>query len=44
MVKLLVLSDLHLESCAFEPDPDAVAAAAVVVLAGDMIYSLKNQS
>lgn len=36
MVKLLVLSDLHLESCAFEPEPDAVTAADVVVLAGDI--------
>lgn len=36
MVKLLVLSDLHLECCAFEPDTDAVAAADVVVLAGDI--------
>jgi Icc-related predicted phosphoesterase len=36
MVKLHVLSDLHLECAAFEPDPDAVAAADVVVLAGDI--------
>jgi Icc-related predicted phosphoesterase len=36
MIKLLVLSDLHLECAAFEPDPDAVAAADVVVLAGDI--------
>jgi Icc-related predicted phosphoesterase len=36
MVKLLVLSDLHVEFAAFEPDPVAVAAADVVVLAGDI--------
>ena len=36
MVKLLVLSDLHLEYCDFVPDKDALAAADVVVLAGDM--------
>jgi len=36
MVKLLVLSDLHLECAAFELDPEAVAAADVVVLAGDI--------
>ncbi|MDR3453340.1 MAG: metallophosphoesterase [Rhodoferax sp.] len=36
MVKLLVLSDLHLEFCAFEPDPAAVSAADIVVLAGDI--------
>ncbi len=36
MVKLLVLSDLHLEFCAFEPEPDAAAAADIVVLAGDI--------
>lgn len=36
MPKLLVLSDLHLESNAFEPDAHAMAAADVVVLAGDI--------
>ena len=35
-MKLLVLSDLHLEFAAFAPDPAAVAAADVVVLAGDI--------
>jgi predicted phosphodiesterase len=35
-VKLLIYSDLHLENSAFEPDPDAVRAADVVVLAGDI--------
>ena len=37
MVKLLVLSDLHLESADFEPDADAVAASDVIVLAGDIL-------
>lgn len=36
MVKLLVLSDLHIEFAPFEPDRAAVAAADVVVLAGDI--------
>lgn len=36
MPKLLILSDLHLESNAFEPDAQAVSAADVVVLAGDI--------
>lgn len=36
MIKLLVLSDLHLEFAGFEPDMDAAAAADVVVLAGDI--------
>ena len=35
-MKLLIYSDLHLENSAFEPDPDAVRAADVVVLAGDI--------
>lgn len=35
-MKILVLSDLHLEFVAFEPDQDAVRAADVVVLAGDI--------
>jgi predicted phosphodiesterase len=36
MVKLLVLSDLRVEFAPFEPDAAAVAAADVVVLAGDI--------
>jgi len=36
MVKLLVLSDLHVEFAPFEPDAAAVAAADVVVMAGDI--------
>lgn len=36
MVRVLVLSDLHLELVGFEPDMDAVRAADVVVLAGDI--------
>ena len=35
-MKLLALSDLHLEFAPFVPDPAAVAAADVVVLAGDI--------
>ncbi len=35
-MKLLVLSDLHLEFEPFIPDPQAVAEADVVVLAGDI--------
>jgi Icc-related predicted phosphoesterase len=35
-MKILALSDLHLETAAFEPEPDAVGAADVVVLAGDI--------
>jgi len=35
-MKLLVLSDLHLEFAPFVPEPAAVAAADVVVLAGDI--------
>lgn len=35
-MKLLVLSDLHLEFAAFAPDPIAAEAADVVVLAGDI--------
>jgi predicted phosphodiesterase len=35
-MKLLVLSDLHVEFAPFEPDVDAVRAADVVVLAGDI--------
>jgi len=35
-MKLLVLSDLHLEFAPFVPDPAAVEAADVVVLAGDI--------
>lgn len=36
MVKLYVLSDLHLENAGFAPDPVVVRAADVVVLAGDI--------
>ena len=36
MVKISTLSDLHLECLEFEPDEDAVRAADVVVLAGDI--------
>ena len=36
MVKLYVLSDLHLENAGFTPDPAVVRAADVVVLAGDI--------
>ena len=35
-MKLLVLSDLHIEVSAFAPDPEVVDAADVVVLAGDI--------
>ncbi len=35
-MKLLIFSDLHLESSAFEPDAQAVRDADVVVLAGDI--------
>lgn len=36
MVKLLVLSDLHVEFAPFEPDREAVQTADVVVLPGDI--------
>ena len=36
MVKLLILSDLHLECADFAPAPDALRACDVVVLAGDI--------
>lgn len=35
-MKLYILSDLHCEFYAFEPDPEALRAADVVVLAGDI--------
>lgn len=35
-MKLHILSDLHLELFKYEPDPSAVAAADVIVLAGDI--------
>lgn len=35
-MKILVLSDLHVEYAAFEPDAEAVKQADVVVLAGDI--------
>lgn len=40
-IKLLVLSDLHLEFSPFVPDPAAVDAADVVVLAGDICNGTK---
>lgn len=36
MLKLYVVSDLHLEYSPWVPDPDAVAQADIVVLAGDI--------
>lgn len=41
MVKLLVLSDLHVEFAKFVPDPGAAAAADVVVLAGDVFTGVQ---
>ena len=35
-MKLLVLSDLHVEFAPFVPDAEAIQAADVVVLAGDI--------
>lgn len=35
-MKLYVLSDLHAESAVFRPDAEALRAADVVVLAGDI--------
>lgn len=35
-MKIMVLSDLHLESLTFEPDQEALRAADVIVLAGDI--------
>lgn len=35
-MKILVLSDLHIEFAPFEPDPAAVEAADLIVLAGDI--------
>ena len=40
--KLLVLSDLHVEFAPFVPDPAAVEAADVVVLAGDISNGVKG--
>lgn len=40
-LKILVLSDLHLEFAPFQPDPAAVDAADVVVLAGDICNGAK---
>jgi len=40
--KLLVLSDLHVEFAPFAPDPAAVEAADVVVLAGDISNGVKG--
>ena len=40
-LKLLVLSDLHLEFAPFMPAPAAVDAADVVVLAGDICNGTK---
>lgn len=36
MLKLYVISDLHLEFTKWTPDPEAVAAADIIVLAGDI--------
>ncbi|MBH2018492.1 MAG: metallophosphoesterase [Burkholderiales bacterium] len=41
-LKLLVLSDLHVEFAPFVPDPAAVEAAGVVVLAGDISNGTKG--
>jgi len=41
-VKLLVLSDLHVEFAPFAPDPAIVEAADVVVLAGDISNGVKG--
>lgn len=41
-MKILLLSDLHLEFAKFEPDPWAVAAADVIVLAGDIAEGLRG--
>jgi hypothetical protein len=41
-VKLLLLSDLHLEFAPFAPDPQAVDEADVVVLAGDIDKGAKG--
>lgn len=41
-MKLLVLSDLHVEFAPFVPDPAAVEAADVVVLAGDVSNGVKG--
>jgi Icc-related predicted phosphoesterase len=41
-MKLLVLSDLHVEFAPFVPDPAAVAAADAVVLAGDISNGVKG--
>ena len=37
-MRIYVLSDLHAERSAFTPDPSALQAADVVVLAGDINY------
>lgn len=41
-MRLHILSDLHLEFAGFTPDPDAVAACDVVVLAGDIAPGTKG--
>jgi predicted phosphodiesterase len=41
-VKLLLLSDLHLEFAPFTPEPPAAAAADVVVLTGDIHVGVKG--
>ena len=40
-MKLLVLSDLHVEFAAYQPDPAVMAADDVVVLAGDIHIGTK---
>lgn len=39
-MKILLLSDLHVEFAPFVPDPAAVDAADVIVLAGDINYRI----
>ncbi len=41
-MKLHILSDLHIEFAPHQPDPEAVAAADVIVLAGDIGVGLKG--
>lgn len=40
-MKLYVLSDRHVEFSPFTPDPDAVTAADVIVLAGNIYLGSK---
>jgi predicted phosphodiesterase len=43
-MKLLVLSDLHVEFAPFMPDAEATHAADIVVLAGDIHKGVKAWS